>query len=164
MKPDQINSRKRYSDGLTSGCKLLKKRGNDFYSGRGVRRGKHFESKEANDGQKKIYGNKTYSPFPTLNQTLEHYLALIRRLHCMLGERVSPRALLWHLDMQIDFRARIPCIESDLHLEGVAGFLTYRNRVKLQRRVTSPPAFLSRECSYAMNNLSLSDEVEEKLV
>lgn len=39
----------------------------------------------------------------------------------MLGERVSPRALLWHLDMQIDFRARIPCIESDLHLEGVAG-------------------------------------------
>lgn len=90
MKPNQINSRKRYSDGLTSGCKLLKKRGNDFYSGRGVRRGKHFESKEANDGQKKIYGNKTYSPFPTLNQTLEHYLALIRRLHCMLGERVSP--------------------------------------------------------------------------
>ena len=112
MKPNQINSRKRYSDGLTSGCKLLKKRGNDFYSGRGVRRGKHFESKEANDGQKKIYGNKTYSPFPTLNQTLEHYLALIRRLHCMLGERVSPRALLWHLDMQIDFRARIPCIRS----------------------------------------------------
>ncbi|CAH3108931.1 unnamed protein product [Pocillopora meandrina] len=110
MKPNQINSRKRYSDGLTSGCKLLKKRGNDFYSGR----------REANDGQKKIYGNKTYSPFPTLNQTLEHYLALIRRLHCMLGERVSPRALLWHLDMQIDFRARIPCIESDLHL-GVAG-------------------------------------------
>ena len=39
----------------------------------------------------------------------------------MLGERVSPRALLWHLDMQIDFPARIPCIESDLHLEGVAG-------------------------------------------
>ena len=71
--------------------------------------------------KRKIYGNKTYSPFPTLNQTLKHYLALIRRLHRMLGERVFPRALLWHLDMQIDFRARIPWIESDLQLEGVAG-------------------------------------------
>ena len=65
----------------------------------------------------------------------------------MLGERVSPRALLWHLDMQINFRARIPCIEPDLHLEGVAGPLVswhIETGLSFSVRVTSPPTFLSR--------------------